>query len=475
MATYERSTGGALEVTISSVNGMARWPRHDRVRHAVRLGLVLAGAAGITVLTLLGGSAAGVLGLVAAAAAAVAHTRPHLIAPMITVLLPAGHGLHVFGGRVSLLEAAVGGAAIGYAAFLMATPSARRVGFVHAMFALFVLGVGISLLGPSGSSQLRHLLLWGSLGLVFHAATAHLADPRNLRLLLGAVLAATVVEAGLALHDYVVNWSDRYFALGGAIVYPLPQATMVHPNALAQFLVLAIGLAVALAAAERGSIRAVTFVVAAAAFLALLATFSRASWLALACGAAVYLLDRRTRVPALVATTLTGLVCAWLVLVDDGAIGARLESLVVATSSGLADFRVELAGRATAVIADHPITGEGFFWEVGEYVGRLDIARHPHNLALGVAVFFGIPAALALAAVVVFTLRSAVIGLALTRGREHARAVGLLALLVAFLVNGLLEYPLWSVPLASLIVLSLATVIALDPRPRRERILARTR
>jgi len=51
--------------------------------------------------------------------------------------------------------------------------------------------------------------------------------------------------------------------------------------------------------------------------------------------------------------------------------------------------------------------------------------------------------------------------------------VGLVALLVAFLVNGLLEYPFWDVTLSALIAVVLATVIALDPVPRREIVLAR--
>ena len=44
------------------------------------------------------------------------------------------------------------------------------------------------------------------------------------------------------------------------------------------------------------------------------------------------------------------------------------------------------------------------------YAGRPDLATHPHNLFLGLAVFFGIPAALAFAGLVLLALPGGVEG-----------------------------------------------------------------
>jgi O-antigen ligase len=473
---YERSTGGTgtLDATAAGTAGVVVWGRRRRRRRLAWAGVGAAAAVVVGVLAVAGGLAAGALGLVAIVTAAIAFARPYLLGPVVALMLPGGYRYEVLDAHVSALEAVVGGGALGYVVYLTTRPSDRRVGLVHCAFAAFVVLIFLSTLGPADDSdQLRIGVFWGALGFVFHAVTTHLSNRREVRLLLAGLVIATFVEAGLALEDYIVHWSDRYFALGGAIVYPLPNATLVHPNALAMFLVLAVLAIVALALAERGVVRGVCLLVAGAGSLALVTTFSRASWIAFAAGAAVYLLDRRTRIPVVVVGAVTAVTCTVLILVHEGAVGARIASLWTATTGGLSDFRLQLAEKGASIAAAHPLTGAGHFYEMGIYAGRFDFARHPHNLFLGLAVFFGIPAALAFAALVVFALRAAHSGIRRCTGAERLRAVGLLSLLVAFLVNGLLEYPFWNWTLCALIVLLLATVIALDPVSRREHVFAR--
>jgi O-antigen ligase len=436
---------------------------------SLRLGARVAAAsvaAGIVVLTLAAGAAAGGLALLAVVALGIALRRPYLLGPFVALCLPAGDAVHVLGAQVAPLEAVVGGGAIGY----LARVAARREGFrlrtVDWVFALLLAFIALSTLGPvDDSDRLRELLLWCALGIVFHAIGEHVHSRRDRRLLLGGVAVAALVESLWALFEYVDRWSERFSVLNGAIVYPLPQGTLGHPNALSQFLVLVGLAALALGLSEDGLLRRFGLLVAGASALALVVTFSRASWIAFAAGILVYLIDRRARLPVLVAGTVAATGAALLALLDAGAIGARISSLFRAEAGGLYDFRLEIIRRGTRVAADHPLTGAGHFEEVGVYAGRPDIATHPHNLFLGVAVFFGIPAALAFGGLVVLALRASWRGLRSRSDETRMLSLGFLAVLVALLVNGLLEYPLWNTSLAVLVVVVLAVAVSLDRAP----------
>jgi O-antigen ligase len=279
---------------------------------------------------------------------------------------------------------------------------------------------------------------------------------------------STLFEASLALFEYLDGWSDRYSLLEGAIVYPLPQGTLGHPNALAQFLVLGVLAVLALSLGERGALRTIGFAAVCAGSLALVVTFSRASWIAFVVGLSVYLVERRTRIPVLVAGAVAAVCAGALGLLGAGAIGARISSLFSSRAADLYDFRLELVRRGARIAGDHPFAGSGHFEELGVYAGRADLATHPHNLFVGLAVFFGIPAALTFAALVVLALRSAWRGFRRHAGPNRLTGLGFLALLVAFLVNGLLEYPFWNASLTTLVVLALASAVALDRKAPEE-------
>jgi O-antigen ligase len=460
-------TGSAIDLHVRAISDALSAQLPSLGRRA-RVAAVIAAAA-LIVVGITGGLAAAGLALLAAVALLAAFRRPYLLGPLVALLLPAGNEVHVLGAHVAPLEAVVGGGAIGY----LVRVATRREDFrplpVDWVFAALVAFIALSTLGPvDDSDRLRELLFWGALGIVFHAVVAHLDGARNVRLLFVALVVSTFVEASLALFEYVDRWSERFSMLNGAIVYPLPKGTLGHPNGLAQFLVLAVLAVLALALAEHGTLRRVGFVVAGAGSLALVVTFSRASWIAFAAGAAVYLLERRTRAPALVAAGIAAAGAGALVLLNAGAIGARISSLFRGGGGGIYDFRIELIRRAARIAADHPLTGAGRFEEAGVYAGRPDLATHPHNLFLGVAVFFGIPAALALAALLVLALRAAWTGFRAGTGATRSRALGFVGVLVALLVNGILEYPFWNRSLTVLIVLALAVAITLDRAVTRE-------
>ncbi|MDQ3380707.1 MAG: O-antigen ligase family protein [Actinomycetota bacterium] len=422
-----------------------------------------AAAAGFAAVAIAGNPAAAGLGLLALTALVIAYQRPYLLGPFVLLLLPAGERIHILGAQVAPLEAVVGGGAIGYLARLAMRRERLRIRWADWAFAALVACMALSVFGPvDNSDRVRDLLFWGALGIVSHACSAHLDTRRDLKLILVALSVSTLVEASWALFEYLDGWSERFSLLGGAIVYPLPNGTLGHPNALAQFLVLAVLAVLALALGEAGAPRRLGFLAAGAGSLALVVTFSRGAWIALAVGASVYLVERRTRVPVLFAGALVVVGAAALALLEAGAIGARISSLFRGETGELYEFRFELVGRAARIVASHPLTGSGHFEEVGVYAGRPDLATHPHNLFLGLAVFFGIPAAVAFGALVVLALRAAWKGFRIRTGAQRLTAVGFLALLSAFLVNGLLEYPFWNTSLTVLVVLVLAVAVTLD-------------
>jgi O-antigen ligase len=434
-------------------------------RAALGAGAGLVGAG--LVLWLAGGPATAGIGVLAIAAALAVYAHSYLLGPVVALLLPAGQRLDVLHGHIAPLEAVAAGGAIGYLLRSVADRSRPRLHPAHWAFAAFVVFVALSTFGPvQNSVQLHETVYWASLAVVFYAVTTGLESRRDTRLLLGALGLSILIEASLTLYEYVDRWSSRFSLLHGAIVYPLPKATLHHPNAVAQFLVLGGFALVALLLAEHNRVRQTGFVVVAIALLALVVTFSRASWIAFAAGTAVFLLERRTRRPALVLGVVVGAGAAVLALAVGGAIGSRITSLFATDSYGLSHFRTELWRRAVTIAGDHPFTGLGTFRATGDYAGRFDVATHPHNLFLGVAVFFGIPAAVALALVVLDSARASWAGFRRMVGDRRLRELGCLALLVALVVNGVFEYPFWSPPLTALVVIVLAVAAARPQRPQ---------
>jgi O-antigen ligase len=451
----------AIEPRASSLGRALR----ARIRSSSRRGWGLAAAlaVGLVALAAAAGAEASGLGLLALAALLTVFHRPVFLGPLAALLLPAGERLHVLGAQVAPLEAVVGGGALGYLVALVVRRDGVGLGVAHGGFAALLAAMMLSMLGPVDTSdRARELLFWGALAVVFAAVTEHARTRLGSRLLLVGLASSTLVEVTAALVQYLARWEERFVALGGAIVHPLPSGTLEHPNALAQFLVLAALTVLALALRERGPARSAGIAVAALGSLALVVTFSRASWIAFVLGAAVYLVERRSRVPALVAGMLAAIAATALVLANASAIGARISSLFDARAGDLYDFRLELLQRAAAIVSAHPLTGAGHFEEAGVYVGRPDVATHPHNFFLGVAVFFGIPAALAFAWIVLAALGAAWKGYRARTGYERLVSLGFLAALVAFLANGLLEYPLWNPSLATLLVLVLAAAVTVN-------------
>jgi O-antigen ligase len=248
-------------------------------------------------------------------------------------------------------------------------------------------------------------------------------------------------------------------------VYPQPVGTLENPNSAAPFLVLCMLLIAGRALGESRGRRAVAVAVAVLIGVAALLPYSRGGWIALAVGLIAFsAVQRRARYLIATLAALGGLLVAAIVF--GGTFGSRITSVASRHFSDLYGFRLTLAERATHLIVHHPLTGTGVFHEVGTYAGRPTLATHPHDLLLGVAVFFGIPAALGFLAVLVLAFRGSLRASLRGAGARRAEGVGAFAALAAVVANGFLEYQFWNQSMAVLIMLALAYAVALgEPEP----------
>ena len=122
---YDRPTGSAVGAKLHTPTGVA-WAWRRRSPGRASLAALATLAAGLAVLAGVAGAAAAGLALLALVSAVLAFRRPYLVAPLVALLLPAAHHLDVLDAQVSPLEAAVGGAALGYVARLAALPDNGR-------------------------------------------------------------------------------------------------------------------------------------------------------------------------------------------------------------------------------------------------------------------------------------------------------------------------------------------------------------
>ena len=415
--------------------------RFRLVEAALAAALILVGAAGAVTGTQQPTAAALFLG------GLLLGSRHRSAVPAAAALaLPFGFSVTLVGGvQVGLLDALLWGTAVGYASSFVRSRSLPELSPADLAVAAFVAGVGISGASAVGKGQWIHeLALWGSLAAVFHCSIRALREPGARRLFFACLGVTVAVEAIYAVEQFVSAAGSRFSRLGGAIIFPQPQATLQHPNALGAFLVVAALLLAGTALGAYGRSRWAWTGLAVLGAIGAVAPFSRGSWISLAAGAVVFLflLDRRHRRTFGVVLAAAAAAAVAVGVFDNGALGARLRSFGDVTD--LNGFRVTIARRALHLIAAHPVEGAGRFFERGIYAGRPTVATHPHDLFLGIGVFFGAPAMIAFAALVVLCIRSAWRGRMLGSASVAAESVGALAAIAALLADGLFEYPFWN-------------------------------
>lgn len=358
--------------------------------------------------------------------------------------------------------------------FLRRLGAARVPGFLVEVPALAFIGVALATIpfsqavGSSALTLLRYVLYL----LLAVTASAVAVRPANLRPLSWAVVAAGAVTVGQAAWQALAPSAQvASFAIDERIAARVI-GSFGNPNAYAEFLVVALAIALSLALTERGAARWVAAGVGIGEAVVLALTYSRGSWIALAAGVAVgaLLVDWRW-LGAFVAGA-----AALLLAVPGGM--SRLSSLA-GEGGGIAD-RIGLWGLAVEMIRRRPLAGVG----VGNYLSALgrEVAADPSMLPPGVRAFtphdsfltiaaeIGLVGGAAFAWMVLRALRvCGVIAARLARGsREWSLHAAYTVGIVAFAVNAVTDNAFQNPRGATLFWLLLGLLLANGERALRE-------
>lgn len=260
--------------------------------------------------------------------------------------------------------------------------------------------------------------------------------------LMWIVLAVGVAVSLIGIGSYV-QMALAYLTRTGAGPGSLPSfritSTFQNANFLGEYLVIVIGAGLALAFAERRGRRVLALAGTLVCGLALVLTYTRGSWLALAIALSVALL-------AVEARYFWGLVVVGVAggLVVPGFLPRLASSF---STQGTAGFRMRLWRIAGEAIAEHPLAG----WGPGRFYDAFSatVAAHPelgvgysmygaHNSYFTLLAETGLIGGLAFLALVASVVRSGV--RAVARATEHAvrlEAAALTAGLGGFALNAL--------------------------------------
>lgn len=181
------------------------------------------------------------------------------------------------------------------------------------------------------------------------------AAPARRRVVLWAFVLSSSTAIGIGFRQYLSPTQGIGMEGLDAVVATRIFSTFENPNFFAEFLVLAFAATLMLVIAERGWTRSVCTVALSAQAIALLLTYTRGSWLALAVGLAVGLtmVNVRLVIPFLVGG-------AALLPIVPGAV-ARVVSMF--SLEGTASFRLILWRISGLAIQERPLFGAG----IGRY------------------------------------------------------------------------------------------------------------
>ena len=276
-------------------------------------------------------------------------------------------------------------------------------------------------------------------GLLFLAIRLGCTEARHGAQLVRLAVVLGAVEGGVVVLQ--VTLAHRLFDLSA-----LPSAkwrafgTLGNPNWVGAYLAVTLPLALArLWSAEKRGERARSWLIAGLILVGLTLTLARGAWLAAACGVgALMLLDRRNEprraaVTCLIVAVALGAGIAWM------SFGRHEVALALGRSGSLAG-RIRMWQVSAAMTGARPLFG----WGPGRFAGvypayqrsyvlaragdlSTDLTDHPHNEYLYWAAEAGVPAALALCAVLVLALRQAIVAPCWRRAAPLAAGLATLA------------------------------------------------
>jgi O-antigen ligase len=293
------------------------------------------------------------------AARAIAR-RPSLLAAATVLLVCLPVGPEVEGGGLADLTSAALVAVAGGRALLTGEQTLSRVAVV--LFGAVLVALALATITSLDSTtSLPGLVRYTQLFVLVPVAVAiSVRDRRDVALVCGALLAASVFEGALGIVQYLTGTGASYM---GENVRAIGTFGATDIMAMATVVSYGILLALGLGLSARGPYRLMLLLTATILLLPLTFSLSRGAWIATAVAAAVMLLLHNVRVAAV-----TGLVTVALGVILVGGFGVgsemveqRIASIGASTTDpdqSVSD-RYDLWTSAAQIWADHPVTGVG--------------------------------------------------------------------------------------------------------------------
>lgn len=364
------------------------------------LALLATGAFGLGTVAALAGAGSGALPLavggagLAAAGLLVLLAAGLLSGPVVVALAAPLPALYAVGG--SRVAAAAPVAAIALLAWAVRRSGDRapiRTGTLPRASLLGLLGA-FALAGLFAEARLvsaRETLNFALTATLLVALVDELSESSALRGALVDLLVATAGACGALAIAQAVGWIPGEFPRWGT---PFHRASLGfgQPNALGLFLAVLLPLAFHRVAVSRGPARLAATAATAAAGLGLVATFSRASWVAVVAGVLAPVLAGRHRQAARAALAL-----AAGALAVEAATGMLSDTAVRTLGDWVLEQRAALFLAGVQMFLDRPILGVGpggFAEQVEVYAARIpglwDYQATPHNAYVQMAAEAGI-------------------------------------------------------------------------------------
>jgi tetratricopeptide (TPR) repeat protein len=353
------------------------------------------------------------------------------------------------------------------------------------VFLLWVLAFGLSLVANLDAARRIAIGLWyvGVYIGVWYVLQDSLAN--------GALSRDTLVD-GLLISGFIIvvigywklqSWLTKFLTLGLSVMLPRPSSVFENPNFLSAFLIVLLPFLFSrIVLAPSRHARILLGIFAVLALLQLFLTYSRAAWLGMAAGTAVWLglmlahkglLSRSAlntwwrRQSRLWHTAL--LITATLTLLG-GAVIIVIFVRSFSETGRTANLRTDIYTAAIELFAEKPITGQGLF-TFGRGLVRLPDVQpdrphsHAHDAVLQIAAELGIIGLMALTATLIIMTRMMRGHWQLMQGRDRLMLAGAIAAVAAFAVDQLGDMPsmMPAIALTGLIAL-IAALAPVNPK-----------
>lgn len=311
---------------------------------------------------------------------------------------------------------------------------------------------------------LRTLLMWTGFAIV--AVLVSNASPRQIRMVLWAIVAGAVFSALIAVADGTAQEARA----GATAVEGRARGSFTHPAQLAFFLVMALPPALVLIVKSRAWLRVLASGSAVVIISVLVLTLTRGAIIGAAASLAIMLVwapFRKIAAVVLVALLLFATLNADAISRSEqlNIVGARIATITNKDAATINNSRLRIWRTVPRIVGEHPVFGLGvgnfYAYSIGYGLSEGGKAfAHAHNVGLTVLAEQGVPGFLLLLLTLFLIFRLAAIALQRRAHPDFGYALAAMAGLGGLFVNSLTDYPPGSNPNMALLLIEIGVLVA---------------